>query len=374
MAELHRRFPDDVDGTAFYALSLLGTCHEGRDTPTYMKAAALLEDVFPTHPHHPGVLHYMIHSYDDPAHAPLGMRAARLYGDIASGAPHAVHMTSHIFIALGMWDEVIAANERAIADVNARRAPGEPPYACGHYPDWLAYGYLQERRFSEADRAIALCGDRAGAKLSQHPQPEFPDMSAVVSYTDMRVRQAIETGVWQPEAMPKMDDGAYVEARFDADYATALVNQAHPGALHEAMASLRGNFVRLQKQFGGDTSGGQQDLAFWSVMVEECAALELVGAGHRAEGVAALREAARHETVIPTEFGPPAVPKPPYELLGDVLLASGQFRDAAIAYRAALVRAPGRTLSLRGLMAAQRAEGDVQGAHTSGTALARYVR
>ena len=90
--------------------------------------------------------------------------------------------------------------------------------------------------------------------------------------------------------------------------------------------------------------------------------------------MAALREAAGHETVIPTEFGPPAVPKPPYELLGDVLLVSGQFRDAAIAYRAALVRAPGRTLSLRGLMAAQRAEGDVQGAHTSGTALARYVR
>ncbi len=309
MAELHRRFPDDVDGTAFYALSLLGTCHDGRDTPTYMKAAALLEDVFPTHPHHPGVLHYMIHSYDDPAHAPLGMRAARLYGAIAAGAPHAVHMTSHIFIALGMWGEVIEANAHAIADVNARRAPGEPPYACGHYPSWLVYGYLQERRSAEADRAIALCGERAGVKAAQHPQPAFPEMSAVVEYVDMRMRQSIETGVWRPEAMPKMDDGAYVEAQFYASYAAVLANQANATALHTGLAALRRHFAVLKKQFGTDTSGGQQDVQFWSVMVEECAALDMLAAGRLADEVAALREAARHETVIPTEFGPPAGPK-----------------------------------------------------------------
>ena len=374
MAELHTRFPDDVDGTAFYALSLLGTCHDGRDTPTYMKAAALLEDVFPTHPHHPGVLHYMIHSYDDPAHAPLGMRAARLYGDIAAGAPHAVHMTSHIFIALGMWGEVVAANAHAIADVNARRAPGAPPFACGHYPSWLVYGLLQERRFDEADRAVALCGERAGVKAAQHPQPAFPEMSAVVEYADMRVRQSIETGVWRPEALPRIDDGAYVEARFYASYAAALANQANAHAVHDALANLRRQFAALQKQFGGDTSGGAQDVQFWSVMVEECAALDMLGAGHPAEALAALREAARHETVIPTEFGPPAVPKPPYELLGDVLLNARQFRDAAAAYRAALVRAPGRTLSLRGLMTAQRALGDARGARTTEVTLVKYVR
>ncbi len=80
MAALHQRYPDDVDATAFYALSLLGTAHQGRDFAIYMRSAALLEEVFPAHRHHPGVLHYLIHSYDDPVHAPLGMRAARLYG------------------------------------------------------------------------------------------------------------------------------------------------------------------------------------------------------------------------------------------------------------------------------------------------------
>ncbi|PYQ63020.1 MAG: hypothetical protein DMF53_11485, partial [Acidobacteria bacterium] len=94
MAALHQRYPDDVDATAFYALSLLGTAHQGRDFAVYMKSAALLEEVFPTHQHHPGVLHYLIHSYDDPIHAPLGLRAARLYGTVAPNAGHALHMTS----------------------------------------------------------------------------------------------------------------------------------------------------------------------------------------------------------------------------------------------------------------------------------------
>ena len=114
MAALHARYPDDVDATAFDALALLGTSHDGRDVATYMKSAALLEEVYPTHLRHPGVLHYMIHSYDDPIHAPLGLRAARRYGALAPDAPHALHMTSHIFIALGMWDETIAANQAAM--------------------------------------------------------------------------------------------------------------------------------------------------------------------------------------------------------------------------------------------------------------------
>jgi hypothetical protein len=374
MAALHERFPDDVDATAFDALALLGTSHGGRDIPTYMKAAALLEGAFPGHPRHPGVLHYMIHAYDDPAHAPLGMRAARLYGAIAAGAPHAVHMTSHIFIAMGLWDGVIAANAQAIHDVNAEDGPGAPPYACGHYPEWLVYGYLQERRFAEADAAIALCGARAAAKLSKHPQPAFPETSAVVSHAEMRLRQSIETGVWRADALPAMDGGAYVEARFDAAYAACLAAGQDRAALRAALATLRAAFAGLQARFGQDKDGGQQDVAFWGVMVEEAAALDLAAAGATDDAIAALRQAARHETVIPTEFGPPAVPKPPYELLGDLLLKARRDAEAADAYRAALVRAPGRTLSLRGLRAAQQALGDTQAAATTQALLARYVR
>src|SRR5215212_5236964 len=155
MAELHRKYADDVDATAFYALALLGTSHAGRDVPTYMRAAALLEEVFPGHRNHPGVLHYLIHAYDDPTHAPLGIRAARLYGAVAPSAGHALHMTSHIFIALGMWDDVIDANRRAIAVVNKQRAArGRSPQDCGHYPTWLHYALLQKGQLDVADRNL----------------------------------------------------------------------------------------------------------------------------------------------------------------------------------------------------------------------------
>jgi hypothetical protein len=103
MATLHARYPDDVDAAAFYALSILGSAHAGRDVATYMRSAAVLEEAWVSHRDHPGLLHYLIHSYDDPAHAPLGLRAARLYAKIAPDAGHAQHMTSHIFLALGMW-------------------------------------------------------------------------------------------------------------------------------------------------------------------------------------------------------------------------------------------------------------------------------
>ena len=86
MRALHESDPTDVDARAFYALSLIGLAHQGRDTGLYMRAAGLLEEAFPANTGHPGVLHYLIHSYDDPVHAPLGLRAARLYGALASEA------------------------------------------------------------------------------------------------------------------------------------------------------------------------------------------------------------------------------------------------------------------------------------------------
>jgi hypothetical protein len=122
MAGLYRSYPDDPDAAAFFALSLLGTAHAGRDFTIYMRAASIVEPVFRDHPNHPGAAHYLIHAYDDPVHAPLGLRAARAYAKIAPSAGHAQHMTSHIFVALGMWDDVVAANEAAVRVVNGGRA------------------------------------------------------------------------------------------------------------------------------------------------------------------------------------------------------------------------------------------------------------
>src|SRR5437764_11193525 len=138
MAALHAKYPLDVDASAFYGLAILGTAHAGRDIATYMRAAGVLEEAWIGHREHPGLVHYLIHCYDDPAHAPLGIRAARIYARIAPNAGHAQHMTSHIFVALGMWQEVVQANIAVIAVVNKERnKAGKVPVGCGHYTSWL---------------------------------------------------------------------------------------------------------------------------------------------------------------------------------------------------------------------------------------------
>ena len=119
MKALFEADPSDIDARTFFALATLGLASQGRDTALYMKSAALLEEALPTHPDHPGLLHYMIHSYDDPAHAPLGERAATRYAKVAPDAGHAQHMISHIYLALGRWDEVERANVVADQVVDA---------------------------------------------------------------------------------------------------------------------------------------------------------------------------------------------------------------------------------------------------------------
>jgi hypothetical protein len=281
MAALHQRYPDDVDATAFYALSLLGTAHQGRDFAIYMRSAALLEEVFPTHQHHPGVLHYLIHSYDDPIHAPLGLRAARLYGGVAPNAGHALHMTSHIFVALGLWDDVIAANERAMRVVDQQRAAhGQGPKACGHYPTWLHYALLQERRFDEAARQLDACRRMAAAELSAAPASLDPDNSSVGSYVEMRVVQALETGRWDAAA-PLAVPAGHAAARFTESYGEALLAASanDPAALHTAAGRLRERqkdlLAALSQAKQTDPSGRQRA----EIAVRQIDALEKIRAG-----------------------------------------------------------------------------------------------
>lgn len=139
MHDLAARHPDDLDARAFYALSLLGLTGNERDIANYMRAAAVAEEVYEKNRRHPGALHYLIHAYDDPVHAPLGLRAARLYATVARAASHAQHMPSHIFFALGMWDEAIASN---IDSMKTARDQGMHGY---HPLHWLEHAYLQMR-------------------------------------------------------------------------------------------------------------------------------------------------------------------------------------------------------------------------------------
>jgi tetratricopeptide (TPR) repeat protein len=376
MAAVHQRYPDDVDATAFYALALLGTAHHGRDFAVYMRSAALLEEVFPSHPHHPGVLHYLIHSYDDPIHAPLGVRAARLYGAVAPDAAHALHMTSHIFVALGAWDEVIAANQSAIRVVNQQRAKrGLPPRSCGHYVSWLHYGYLQERRFDEASQTLAACGQEAAVPAAGVAgAPRDADATATGAYAEMRLLATIESG--QSAADPFLArPEAPVGARFTAAYGEALAaaGGGDRKAFHAAAARLRDAQADLLAAIAADPRPAPGERQRAEVVGRQVEALERLRDGRADEGIAMLRQAAAGEAAMALEFGPPQVEKPTGELLGDELLALGRMSEAAEAYRSALARAPGRTRSLAGLLRAEQALGDPAAEQTRAQ-LDRYVR
>ncbi len=181
MRQLTEKFPDDLEAATFYALAILGSAQGERDTATYMRAAAIAEEVFQKNPRHPGAVHYLIHSYDDPIHAPLGLRAARVYSSLAPAASHAQHMPSHIFMALGMWEEVIAANEAAWASSEARikrkgLTTAARPY---HTLKWLMYAYLQANQMKEAQQSLHLIEQDAQESQSQYARGYHAAMKAM---------------------------------------------------------------------------------------------------------------------------------------------------------------------------------------------------
>src|SRR4030095_2384212 len=155
MERLAKRFPNDLEAQAFYSLSILGLTRTTRNTENYMRAAAVAESVYQKNPLHPGALHYLIHSYDDPEHASLGLRAARAYGTVARSASHAQHMPSHIFFALGLWQDSIAANK---ASMKTARDEGTGGY---HPLHWLMYSYVQVGRFDEGAKLLSLIQEDA---------------------------------------------------------------------------------------------------------------------------------------------------------------------------------------------------------------------
>lgn len=361
MEALHRKYPDDVDAAAFHALALLGTAHGGRDFATYMRSAAILEPLFPLHPNHPGLAHYLIHSYDDPIHAPLGLRAARAYSKVAPSAAHAQHMCSHIFVALGMWDDVVAANEAAIGVVNEQRAHhGRGPSSCGHIAEWLEYGYLQQGRFGEARKLVAGCHE-AAVKMppvsAQQPAP-YPDYSPATSFAGMRARYLFDTEDWTGEiAALRIPRGRPV-----ADAITDFVdgyNTARLGRVEDAKRALE-QFTRdrdaLAPLMKGETETSHR--TWLAILEQQLRAMALIAAGQARAAVDRLREAAAMEDKMPFDPGPPAIEKPSFELLGETLLKVDEPKEARAAFEKALVRAPDRTIALVGLMRAAEKMGD----------------
>jgi tetratricopeptide (TPR) repeat protein len=350
MARLSAAYPDDLEARAFHALAILGSTDGERDFATYMRAAAVAQPVFDANPDHPGAVHYIIHSFDDPVHAPLGLAAARAYSGVAPDAGHAQHMTSHIFVALGMWDDVVAANIRARDVQNARNAElGRGPNVCGHYTAWLHYGWLMKGSADDAQRGMDEC-----AQLVRSGEANPGEVSYFVS---MRARHVFDTGEWDAarSITADVDHPGYV---FVSGYAAAQEGDRTEGS--NALATLRAAYP------GDDDPRG-------SIMRLELEALIALDSGDGERAVQLLHEAVAIEESLPFEFGPPASLKPPHELLGEVSLELGENAAALEAFRRALDFTPERTVALRGVVVAAEALGESEAAADARARLERIL-
>jgi tetratricopeptide (TPR) repeat protein len=349
MERLSVSFPDDLDAKAFYALSLLGLSGEIRDIANYMKAAAVAEEVYEVNRRHPGALHYLIHAYDDPLHAPLGLRAARLYASVAPAASHAQHMPSHIFYALGIWDEAISSN---IDSLNTARSQGMGGY---HPMHWLQHGWLQVGRQAEAERLLML----VGSDVEKNPTPFARTHQAMMGATWL-----IETRGSRPDiAVKPVDDGGIASlAPFASlDFARGLIaaesGDAEAAGTH--LSLLRGRLDDGRKALRGDDAIASRYSAVYPAEIASTEIMEKMlesaiafAAGKPDAAIRLARAATEMEDRAEFEYGPPPTLKPPYELLGELLLRSGQKAEAIRAFESVLKRYPNRRLTLEGLRAA----------------------
>ncbi len=368
MARLHRQSPEDPEAAAFYALALLGSGQGERDFATYMAAAAVVEEVYAANPDHPGALHYLIHAYDEAVHAPLGLRAARRYAEVASAAPHALHMPSHIFLALGLWDAVEASNRDAVEAAEER---GGPNY---HSLFWLQYALLQQGRAAEA--AELLEEVKAAAAGGAGP--------ARTHLAFMSAAQTVETaGRFAPPEVDTagLEAGPVVIAAYARGYHAALAGDA--AGARTAAAAIR--------EAAAEEEG--RDAGAAAICADQLEALALLASGAPGEGAAGgdagdgataaggadealdrLRAAAAAEDSLSLDIGPPYPPKPTWELLGETLLRLGRPAEARAAFDHALALAPGRTLALTGLAAAAAGEGDEEAAEEARGRVAGNLR
>jgi len=362
MEQLAARYPDDHEAQLFYALSLFGVEAGVRDSATYMLCTALAQDVFSENPEHPGAAHYLIHGVDDPVHAVLGLRAARALALMAPDAGHSQHMTSHIFTAVGMWDDVVTANETAVAVQNVMREErGMKARHWGHYNFWLLYGYLQQGRFERALELLKVAYGEAQAEIKAPADRMIldPDRSLTGSVVQMWMRYVIETRAWDNEvANWSFNSGDAFDPNLNISFTRAM--QAANSGLVAQVDQYLGQFRGLKLELEGIISSQQEqaptDLLYLErlvVMEQELLAAMELARGESTLAVHHASEASRLEGKMPFSFGPPFVDLPAAEYLGDVLLGSRKYPDAVIAYEIQLERSRQKSHSLLGLAQAQ---------------------
>ena len=346
---LHEEWPDDPEGAAFYALAQLSTVDPTDKTYSKQRqAGALAEQVLASVPDHPGAHHYIIHAYDNPELSTGAVDAARGYSGVAPEVPHALHMPTHTFTRLGLWQESIDWNRRS-ADAALKRPVGDQ--ASLHYfhaLDYLAYAYLQGAEDGRAEDVLE--------ELEAVAPPYQPHLASAYTFAAVPARLTLERHLWA--------EAADLEPRSPAAYPwdTAASSEAITYFARALGAARSGRFEQARADL--ETLAGLQAVVeasspYWGTQVEiqRLSALAWLQfeEGDQEAGLETMQQAAGLEAGTDKHPVTPGEVLPARELLADMHMELGRFPEALASYEAALERSPNRFNSLYGAgMAAAR--------------------
>jgi len=330
---LAAKYPDDDEAQIFYALYLAGTQTASDQTySAYLKAAGILEKQFAKHPDHPGVAHYLIHSYDAPPIAVQGLPAARRYAAIAPDAPHALHMPSHIFTRVGAWADSVTTNRRS---ADAAQQSHDPDDAL-HALDYMTYAYLQLARDGDARKTFEEARTLTGINPAR--------ATAYYALAAMPARYIVERGAWRDAARlaPSPSNFPFTEAMTHFARALGAARSGDPAVAQadiEKIAALRDRLKAAKSDY-------------WTNEVEvmRLASVAWVALAQKRgdEALALMRQAADIEDRSEKNIVTPGRLLPARELLGDMLMELKRPGEAFKEYEASQQREPNRYRGLSG--------------------------
>jgi hypothetical protein len=348
MERVAAHYPDDSEAAAFYALALAAAADPADKTyADQLKAGAILEKLWQAQPDHPGLAHYIIHSYDVPALAPKAIDAARRYGTIAPDAPHALHMPSHTFTRLGYWQDSIATNILSAAAAHKSGGTFEELHAT----DYEVYAYLQTGQDAAAKRLVdAVPGIVAGAGRNAAGSAAPPPAGAF-AVAAIPARYVLERGAWAEAVRLDVHRGPFAYTEAITWFARAL-GAARSGEIAVAKDAVD----ELQKDINRLTSEKE---SYWveQVSIQKLGASAWIALAEddRDGALASMREAADREDRTEKSAITPGPLAPARELLGEMLLQIKRPKDALVEFKKTMAKEPNR---FRGVAGAARAAAD----------------
>ena len=338
-----KRFPKDDEAQIFYAIYLTATQSPNDKTfADSLKAAQILEPQFNKHPHHPGVAHYLIHSYDYPPIAEKGLNAAKRYSEIAPSAPHALHMPSHIFTRVGAWQASVATNRRS-----AKVAMAEKEAAGGlHAMDYMVYAHLQLAHDADAVSIMQKAQNVTGINAS--------NIASAYALAAMPARIALERGMWKEAAQVELRASKFPQTDAMPHFARAL------GAARTGDTASAEKGVQELERIVAGLKAAKND--YWGTEVEVlrlgAAAWTAYAKGNHDEALTLMRSAADLEDKSEKHAVTPGRLLPARELLGEMLLEMKRPADALKEFEASEKQDPNRFRGLYGAAKAGELSGD----------------